>query len=909
LAASPVSTTVKTRRWHIPFPATPALLAGEGAGRWVAGLLFAILVTAPAWLPWTSPDLNLLWEEAKGTDDAKHHMLRLFLLEWLVGHGAWYPRWSPDLFMGYGYPVFNYYAPGYYYAGLVVRAVLRQDIWDSYRSVGVLAAVVGAAGTYALTAAVWRRVLPAVLAAVAVLYGPYVFQTNLFQRGAVPEALGLSLVPWLPFAVWGLWQARSPGRRTAWLCLLALLTAALLLTHSLTAVLGLGVAGAWTAGLALLPGPPADSGEADGPRRPRLRAVLLAFLIGAALSAFFWLPAAAESRAVQLEIGQEGHLDYHEWLLDLGGRTEKQQSPDNRQTRGGPLDLHLFYPHQHQFVVTLKPSLAQGALALVALAALPLAWRTPRARRQALLALPFLAPALACWALLFTFSAPLWRLVPALSLMQWPSRMLGPFGICVAVAGAGGLAALLTVLEGRRPAWGRRAGWGIAALAGGAVLLNGIGAQDVPHYPDPKRTMDAKMIVQEEKDSFSHIGTTSGGEFTPRDVQIATYTAGQRRGRSVFERLYPEREWVGGLFQPLAGDLRFLGWEEAPLKLSLRVANDSDRPGRLGVRQFRFPGWRAWVDGRRVPVGVAPTIPEQQAGLGFIVVDVPPGEHVINLALGPTPPRLIGMGLALLGGAALAGTVLWALRRRAKPDRAGALLAGGCLLAVALLAYADWRGLRPAFGRFAVPPAAGAAPAGGVWPAKAAPVAGGALLVNLAEAARAGQARIASPSGAALGRDRFADVRFLTLTDPDAGRGAAGTSRREWLYLHPPSEVSVDVALPAGRTVWFQSVVALDPETWSAPEGDGVRFRLTVTPLGDGDPGPRTVLDHALNPRAEASERRWVPVEADLSPWGGRTVRLTLSTVPGEDTAYDWAGWGDPVVSVRESARDRPPTE
>ncbi|HVG98967.1 MAG TPA: hypothetical protein VNK05_18810, partial [Chloroflexota bacterium] len=191
----------------------------------------------------------------------------------------------------------------------------------------------------------------------------------------------------------------------------------------------------------------------------------------------------------------------------------------------------------------------------------------------------------------------------------------------------------------------------------------------------------------------------------------------------------------------------------------------------------------------------------------------------------------------------------------------------------------------------------------------AAPVAGGALLVNLAEAARAGQARIASPSGATLGRDRFADVRFLTLTDPDAGRGAAGTSRREWLYLHPPSEVSVDVALPAGRTVWFQSVVALDPETWSAPEGDGVRFRLTVTPLGDGDPGPRTVLDHALNPRAEASERRWVPVEADLSPWGGRTVRLTLSTVPGEDTAYDWAGWGDPVVSVRESARDRPPTE
>jgi hypothetical protein len=830
-------------------------------------------------------------------------MLRLFLLEWLVGHGAWYPRWAPDLFMGYGYPVFNYYAPGYYYAGLVMRAVLRQDIWDAYRSVGVLAAVVGAAGTYALTVTVWRRVLPAVLAAVAVLYGPYVFQTTLFQRGAVPEALGLGILPWLPLAVWCLWWAQTAARRTLWLCLLALLTAALLLTHTLVAALGLGVTGVWTAGLAVL----APDGAA--PTRSRLRGVLLAFLAGAGLAAPFWLPAAAESGAVQLEIGQEGHLDYHAWLLDLGGRTERQQSADNRQTRAGPVDLHLFYPHQHQFVVTLKPGLAQAALALVALAAVPLARRSTRARREALLALPFLGVALLCWALLFTISAPLWRLVPALSLMQWPSRLLGPLCVCVAVAGAGGLAALLTVLEERRLAWSRAAGWGIAALATGAVLINGIGAQDVPYYPNPKRPMDARMIVQEEKDSFSHIGTTSGGEFTPRDVQIATYTEGQRRGRSVFERLYPEREWVGGLFQPLGGDLRFLGWEQAPLKLSVRVANDSDQPGRLGVRQFRFPGWRAWVDGRRTAVDVAPYIPEQQASLGFIVVEVPPGEHVINVALGPTPPRLAGMGLALLAAAALTGAVLWSAWRRATTGWPAALLAGGCLAAAALLAYADWRGIRPAFGRFAVPPAAAAAPANGVWPAGRVPERSGVLLVNLAEAARSGQARVASPSGASLGRDRFADVRFLTLTDPDADRGAAGTSRREWLYLHPPSEVSVDLALPAGRTVWFQSVVALDPETWGAPAGDGVRFQLTVSPLGAGAgaAGPQTVLDHALNPRAQAAQRRWVPVEVDLSPWGGQTVRLTLRTLPGDDVAFDWAGWGDPVVAVREFARDRAP--
>src|SRR5262249_34811619 len=153
-----------------------------------------------------------------------------------------------------------------------------------------------------------------------------------------------------------------------------------------------------------------------------------------ALSAFFWLPAAGEAKDVQLEIGQEGHLDYHGWLLDVGGHTKLQQSPDNRQTRAGPLDLHLHYPHQHQFVVTMKPSLGQAGLVLLALLAVPLSWGARETRRAALLGVSLLLVAFACWALLFSFSAPVWRLVPALSLLQWPTRLMGPLGIAVAVA-------------------------------------------------------------------------------------------------------------------------------------------------------------------------------------------------------------------------------------------------------------------------------------------------------------------------------------------------------------------------------------------------------------------------------------------------------------------------------------------
>ena len=182
------------------------------------------------------------------------------------------------------------------------------------------------------------------------------------------------------------------------------------------------------------------------------------------------------------------------------------------------------------------------------------------------------------------------------------------------------------------------------------------------------------------------------------------------------------------------------------------------------------------------------------------MLTVPPGEHTLNLALGPTPWRAAGMALAGLagarpGGGAAAGRPAGA----ASPSRPRLRCWGSASWPSLLLGYGAWRGLRPAFGRFAVPPAPPAAPVDGVFGRSPPPPGSGALLVNLAAAARNGQARVSSPSGAALGPEQFVDVRYLTVVDPDPDRGAAGTSRREWLYLHPPSEVAVDLAVPARR--------------------------------------------------------------------------------------------------------------
>ncbi len=134
-------------------------------------------------------------------------------------------------------------------------------------------------------------------------------------------------------------------------------------------------------------------------------------------------------------------------------------------------------------------------------------------------------------------------------------------------------------------------------------------------------------------------------------------------------------------------------------------------------------------------------------------------------------------------------------------------------------------------------------------------------------------------------------MRYLSVQAQDRPLRDAGVSTRRWLFTHPPADVSVDLTLPP--EAYFQTSLALDPASWEAPLGDGVRFLVTVTPRGGQ---AATVLDTVVNPRAKGEQRRWLDVVADLRPWAGQDVRVTLRTDPRQDPAYDWAGWSEPAV-------------
>jgi hypothetical protein len=175
------------------------------------------------------------------------------------------------------------------------------------------------------------------------------------------------------------------------------------------------------------------------------------------------------------------------------------------------------------------------------------------------------------------------------------------------------------------------------------------------------------------------------------------------------------------------------------------------------------------------------------------------------------------------------------------------------------------------------------------------------VTTNVAAEVVSGRAPVASPTGAALGPDRFVDVRALSVLPQDRPLRDAGASSRRWLYMHPPASVSVDLDVPPDA--YFQAGLALDPATWDAPLGDGVRFLVSIVPAGGVPAGGSTggltetvLVDAAVNPRARGEQRRWLDVVADLRPWAGQRVRLTLRTDARQDPLNDWAGWSEPAV-------------
>ena len=115
------------------------------------------------------------------------------------------------------------------------------------------------------------------------------------------------------------------------------------------------------------------------------------------------------------------------------------------------------------------------------------------------------------------------------------------------------------------------------------------------------------------------------------------------------------------------------------------------------------------------------------------------------------------------------------------------------------------------------------------------------------------------------------------------------------LFAHSPSDIPYEVTPTVERQV-LRFSIALDPESW-AGEGDGVSFEVVV-----GGSTPTIIWGRWLDPKNDPADRRWVDAAVDLTPYLGQTLTLHLLTLPGVDSVWDWAGWGDLRLEGRAEA-------
>jgi hypothetical protein len=113
------------------------------------------------------------------------------------------------------------------------------------------------------------------------------------------------------------------------------------------------------------------------------------------------------------------------------------------------------------------------------------------------------------------------------------------------------------------------------------------------------------------------------------------------------------------------------------------------------------------------------------------------------------------------------------------------------------------------------------------------------------------------------------------------------------LFVHPATSGSTALVYPVkikpGTTL--RAALAMAPQAWTA-EGDGVTFSVFV----EDEAGFHLLYSQYIDPKHQQQDRRWLPIEVNLSTFKGKLVRLILvvNSGPAGDQRFDWAGWGEP---------------
>ncbi len=515
--------------------------------------------------------------------DLELHVFRAAEYSHVLSGGVLYPRWALDFYYGYGYPIFNYYAPFTY--ALASLFAIPFGIIAGVKGVLLLAFFSAAIGMYYFA----RRHFGStggVIGSAAFVLSPYILFIDPLMRGDLAEFFALSLIPWL-FLLFDR-PAQPVSRLQAYR---TLVLAILILSHNLTALFAFGILAAYLLWRGL---------TIDTPRRwgADLGAVVFALL----LTSIFWLPFMAERSAIRLDVAGPGPFDYHNHFIPLA----MLLSPSPAIDLGATTPKFIYNLGIVQWLLIIPA----GLLAIL-----------KRAVSSGKITLFFIFVSALMVFLITPQSQFIWDLIPASAYIQFPWRLLGPLSFTLAMC-----AAYVAYRFSQITLHASRITRYSSLIILSALLITALPTMYPPVWDANFWDTSPRGMIDFELSGVA-LGTTSTGDFQP--IQIGRVPGATP---SLLE------SYATGLLDkfdhaslPVGATVRV----DQHSVTSDRFAIDTPTAFQARVLTFYFLGWQVSIDGAEVPI-----TPADQDG--FITFPVLSGSHSIEVSLQLTTPQLIG---------------------------------------------------------------------------------------------------------------------------------------------------------------------------------------------------------------------------------------------------------------------------
>ncbi len=215
------------------------------------------------------------------------HIAWLQQMDKIIREGQFPPRFVPDLSYGFGYPLFNFVFPLPFYIAEAFH-LLGFSLVDSIKLLFGLTIPLSGYFMYKLLKQ-YAGVLLSLAGSVLYMYTPY-RSTDIYVRGAIGEIVAFVFLPLIILSVIKITKKKADVK--PWIGILALSTAALVLSHNIMAymffpfVLLFVVVRVFTL---------------SSPRLLVLIRIIFGLVLGLLISIYFWLPAIVESRLLKYD--------------------------------------------------------------------------------------------------------------------------------------------------------------------------------------------------------------------------------------------------------------------------------------------------------------------------------------------------------------------------------------------------------------------------------------------------------------------------------------------------------------------------------------------------------------------------------------------------------------------------------